>query len=63
MPIDWIKRGDLDPPRDRRILIYSPDYPEHSGMKYRFIDSVFFDKVSDATHWAYATPPLTEDPD
>ncbi len=62
MPIDWIKRGDLDPPRDRRILVYSPNYPDNSGMRYRIVDGQFFKAMTDATHWAYPTPPLTEDP-
>lgn len=63
MSIEWVKREDESPPENERIMIFSPSYAKHTGMRYRFIDSVFFDKVRDATHWALATDPLTEDPE
>ena len=41
------------PEDGHRILIYSPMYEEHNSMRWRVIDSGFFDLMRDATHWVY----------
>jgi hypothetical protein len=44
---------------NKRIIIFSPCY-KHDQHKYRFIDAQFLTRCIDATHWAYATPPVNK---
>lgn len=54
--MQWRTR-DEKPLPDKRILIFSPDYPEESGMRKRIIDSQFLRICKDATHWKYISEP------
>ena len=54
--IQWRTRDEK--PKDRiRIAIYSPIYPEDSGMRKRIIDSQFLELCREATHWGYISEP------
>ena len=50
--LTWYRRSHSIPAVTRRILIFCPNYPEDSDMRYRIIDSQFWNHMSEATHWA-----------
>ena len=47
----WVSRTDRLPTVTRRILAFSPSYPEGSEMRHRMIDARFFRICTEATHW------------
>lgn len=57
MAIEWTEIRAKFPPDAARVLIFSPDYPEDSGMRYRVVDAHFVPIMQEATHWAFLTPP------
>lgn len=59
MKIQWHNRSGIAPPFNKRVLIYSPGYPEDHYMHIRVMDGEFFKYAPDATHWAH----LPEGPD
>jgi len=56
----WIDRRDASPPEDKKVLIFSPAYPEGDSMRYRVLDGEFFKLMTDATHWAYLNAPVED---
>jgi hypothetical protein len=47
---------EQDIKKSRRVLIYSPLY-EKEFERYRLLDAQFVRISTDATHWAYCSPP------
>jgi hypothetical protein len=52
----WEPRANT-PPEGKRILVFSPAYPEGDPMRVRIIDSQFLATMTDATHWAIVHEP------
>lgn len=55
--IQWYERT-ISPENGTKILIFSPEYPEESGMRKRIIDSQFLKICLEATHWSYISEPV-----
>lgn len=43
--------------KGKRVMIFTPVYPEGHEMRYRLVDREFVKVCTDATHWAPLTPP------
>lgn len=64
MSIVWVDRTvemPIPPKGDKskRVLAFSPDYPEGHDMRYRTMDCQFYRIMTDATHWTWLTPPTS----
>ena len=55
--MDW--RPIETAPEDGRIIVFTPDYPEHDPMRYRIIDAQFLRHLNEVTHWTPLEPPAT----
>jgi hypothetical protein len=51
----WFKRGEKEPPENKRILVFSPEYSIND--KLRLIDSQFWATAEDASHWVEPIEP------
>ncbi|MFH2030973.1 MAG: hypothetical protein ABIJ40_10210 [Bacteroidota bacterium] len=54
--MQWRTR-DEKPLAFKRIIIFSPCYPEESDMRKRIITGQFLELCAEATHWGYISEP------
>ena len=54
--MQWRTR-DEKPLAFKRIIIFSPCYPEESDMRKRIITGQFLALCTEATHWSYISEP------
>ena len=57
--ITWHKRSEK-PIDTRRILVFSPDYPEDSEMRIRIMRGDSLRYCSEGKLWAYPEEPKTD---
>jgi hypothetical protein len=55
--MQWFTRDDKLPPKNTKILVFSPIYPEGDSLRFRVLDSEFFCIATDATHWTELVAP------
>ena len=53
----WFKRGEKEPPENKRIVVFSPIYEEGDNFRIRLIDSQFWKISEDAKYWAEVIEP------
>ena len=54
----WYHRNEINkPPKNSRILVFSPDYEIDDPMRFRLIDSQFLSISKDAEYWAVVEEP------
>jgi hypothetical protein len=53
----WFKRGEKEPPKNKRILVFSPEYKIGDNFRVRLIDSQFWKISEDAKYWAEIEEP------
>jgi hypothetical protein len=56
MAMQWQTKEDKPLPY-KRIIIFSPCYPEESDMRKRIITGQFLELCTEATHWSYISEP------
>lgn len=58
--IKWIWVGEKLPPKNLRVLTFSPKYEGHDPMRFRIMDGQFVALSKDVTHWACLIAPPKE---
>ena len=58
--MNWIARKERMPPEGVQILVFSPNYPEGNSMRFRTLDSQFYQMTTDASHWTVLEAPKVE---